>query len=203
MINMEIEPKSDQMNADDLISGPRTITITEVKGGGGNEQPISIFFEDDNGRPYKPCKTMRKIMVAIWGRDGKTYVGKAMTLFLDPTVKWGGAEVGGIRISEMSDMEGERKIPVTVTRGRKAPWTVKPLAGGPRTQTTADDALSAARQAANGGSDAFAMWWNTDYGKSCRAHVKPIMDELKSLAAAADQVDQEEDQAGDIGSMPD
>ena len=46
-----IIPKSDQTNADDLISGPITIKITGVDIRGGQEQPISIHYEGDNGKP--------------------------------------------------------------------------------------------------------------------------------------------------------
>ena len=54
-----IAPKSDQLNADDLISGPRTITITNVASG-SKDQPINISFEGDNGKPYRPGKSMRR-----------------------------------------------------------------------------------------------------------------------------------------------
>ena len=65
-----IEPKSDQLNADDLIAGPRTIVITAVRANAGSaEQPVSISFEGDDGKPYKPCKSMRRVMVHVWGPD--------------------------------------------------------------------------------------------------------------------------------------
>lgn len=187
-IDMAIEPKSDQLNADDLIGGPRTITITKVTRAESADQPIKINFDGDNGRPWKPCKTMRKIMVAVWGDDGSQYVGNRVTLYLDPFVKWGGAEVGGIRISHMSGITEDKTIPVTVTRGRKAPWTVKTLPDDEpeQQQITEQEAQEAARAAATGGSDAFTMWWNTEFGKSCREIVKPIMEELKKIAAEKD-----------------
>jgi hypothetical protein len=40
-----IVPKSDQINADDLISGPMTVTIKDVQITGGTEQPVSIALE--------------------------------------------------------------------------------------------------------------------------------------------------------------
>ncbi len=40
-----IQPKSDQINADDLIAGPITVKITDVKIQGGTEQPVSIHIE--------------------------------------------------------------------------------------------------------------------------------------------------------------
>src|SRR5690606_26574846 len=86
-----IAPKSDQLNADDLIAGPITIRISGVSANEGSpEQPISISFEGDDRKPYKPCKSMRRVMVHIWGADASKYVGRAMTLYRDPKVQFGG-----------------------------------------------------------------------------------------------------------------
>lgn len=122
-----IEPKSDQMNADSLIAGPMTITITDVSIRGGQEQPVSIHFEGDDGKPWKPCKSMSRVLVAAWGPDAKQYVGRSVTLYRDPKVKWAGMEVGGIRISHMSHIEREMLMQLTATRGKRAPHLVKPL----------------------------------------------------------------------------
>lgn len=123
-----IIPKSDQLNADDLIAGPMTIKITEVVVRGGQEQPVSIHYEGDNGKPYKSCKSMNRVLVAAWGPDSSKYVGRSLTLYRDPGVKWGGMEVGGIRISHMSDIDSPLTMALTVTRANKKPFTVKPLA---------------------------------------------------------------------------
>lgn len=123
-----IIPKSDQLNADDLIAGPMTIKITGVTIRGGQEQPISIHFEGDNGKPYKACKSMCRVMVTAWGPDSKKYTGRFMTLYRDPAVKWGGMEVGGIRISHMSDIDSALTMALTVTRANRKPYTVKPIA---------------------------------------------------------------------------
>lgn len=131
MIDMKetIIPKSDQLNADDLIAGTtKTITVTEVSVRPGAEQPCTIRFEGDNGKPYKPCKSMCRVLIMIWGDDGEKYVGQAMTLYCDPNVKWGGAAVGGIRITHMSGLKEKRTMSLTVTRGNKKPYSVEPLA---------------------------------------------------------------------------
>lgn len=132
-----IVPKSDQLNADDLIAGPMTIKVTEVKIKGGPEQPVSIHFEGDKGKPYKPCKSMCRVMVAAWGADSSKYVGRSMTLYCDPKVKWAGMEVGGIRISHMTDIPESMTMALTVTRANKKPYTVKPLASGAATKPAA------------------------------------------------------------------
>lgn len=120
-------PKSDQLNADDLIGGPRTVTITKVSGTGNGDQPVAVYFEDDEGRPYKPCKSMRRVMIAVWGPDAAEYQGRSMTLYRDPEVAFGGMKVGGIRISHMSHLEREMTMALTATRASRKPYTVKPL----------------------------------------------------------------------------
>lgn len=130
MVDMSqtIAPKSDQLNSDDLIGGPRTITITKVTGNEGNaEQPVNIFFEGDDGKPFRPCKSMRRVMVKVWGADASKYAGRAMTLYRDPKVKWGGMEVGGIRISHMTGIEKPETMALTETRSARKPYTVQPL----------------------------------------------------------------------------
>lgn len=125
-LSTTIEPKSDQTNADDLVGGPRTIKITRVSKGSA-DQPITINFEGDNGRPYKPCKSMRRLLVKLWGKDGDQYVGRSLTLFCDPTVTFGGDAVGGIRISHLSHIEQDETLMLTVTRGKKKPYQVRKL----------------------------------------------------------------------------
>lgn len=122
-----IVPKSDQLNAEQLLGGPMTITVTDVRIGSSDEQPISIHYENDAGRPYKPCKTMRKVLIFAWGQDGNSWPGRSMTLYNDPNVKFGGAEVGGIRISHITDIERDLQVSLTATKGKKALHVIKRL----------------------------------------------------------------------------
>jgi len=124
-IAKSIVPKSDQLNAEDLLSGPITITVTDVKQGTA-EQPIAILI--DGGRqPYKPCKTMRKVLVYCWSDQAANWIGKRMTLYADPDVKWAGVAVGGIRISHLSGIESQVMLMLSETKGKRKPITVKPL----------------------------------------------------------------------------
>lgn len=122
-----IEPRSDQKNADDLLAGPITITITSVDIKPGTEQPVVIHYSGEDGRPYKPCKSMCRIMVHAWGPDANKYIGKSITLYCDPDVRWGGVSVGGIRISHMSDLNAKMVVALTVTKSQRKPFTVLPL----------------------------------------------------------------------------
>jgi hypothetical protein len=158
-----IAPKSDQLNADDLIAGPKTIRVTKVTANpGAPEQPISIYFEGDNNKPYKPGKSMRRVLVQVWGKDGDAYVGRSMTLFRDQGVQFGGIAVGGIRISHMSDIKGPVTLALTATRASRKPYTVQPLEqkAAPTTKPTVDPslALEAAMRAAKTKADLDKVW---------------------------------------------
>ena len=119
-------PKSDQLNADDLIGGSMTITVIAVKSG-NKEQPIVIHYEGENGRPYKPCKSMLRALMTAWGDKGVEWVGKSMTLFNDPTVTWAGVQVGGIRISHVSHIKSSIAMSLTASKGKRKPYRVDPL----------------------------------------------------------------------------
>lgn len=124
-----IVPKSDQLNADDLLAGPITVSVVGVKRGDTAEQPISI--EIDGGRqPYKPCKSMRRVMITAWGDDGRKWIGQSMTLYCDPDVKFGGVKVGGIRISHMTGINGRRAFMLTTTRSKRSEFQVDALVDG-------------------------------------------------------------------------
>lgn len=122
-----VVPKSDQLNADDLLGRTLTIKVKEVRIT-KSEQPVSIYFEGDNGKPYKPCKSMRRVLIHVWKEDAKQYVGKSMTLYCDPAVTFGAAAVGGIRISHMSHIDAPVTMALTATKASRKPFTVKPLA---------------------------------------------------------------------------
>jgi len=139
-----IVPRSDQLNAEDLLTGPRTFTITEVRKGSA-EQPVDIHLVEFPGRPFKPSKTVRRILVSAWGPDAATYAGRRMTLYRDPAVRFGGMDVGGIRVSHLSHIDKPMTLVLAVSKGKRAPYVVKPLADepvprtpGPRNGVTAD-----------------------------------------------------------------
>ena len=121
-----VEAKSDQLNTDDLLGGPRTVTIRRVTGSDG-DQPVSIFYEGDNNKPFKPCKTMRRILLAVWGRYASDYVGRSMTLYRYDSVTFGGLNVGGIRVSHMSHVDKDMVVVVMKTKGKKAGIKIQPL----------------------------------------------------------------------------
>ena len=159
-----IVPKSDQLNSEQLLGGPMNITVTDVRTGSGEDQPVSIHYEDDNGRPYKPCKTMRKVLILAWGHDARRWIGQSMTLFNEPSVKFGGMDVGGIRISHMTGIPKDIHVSLTATKGKKAMHTIKLLkptqpARLQRTEAHNEKVAELETLAAAAGFDAFKAAW--------------------------------------------
>lgn len=136
-----IIPKSDQLNSDDLIAGPRTYTITDVREG-SSEQPINILLAESPGKPFRPSKTVLRILVTAWGKESSVYIGRRMTLYRDPEVKWAGSEVGGIRVSHLSHIDKPMKMALTETRGKKKSLTVQPLPDQPTAAPANPNAIS-------------------------------------------------------------
>lgn len=158
-------PKSDQLNYDDFIAGSTkniTITKVDISDDPNADQPAKVYYQGDNGKPYKPCKSMRRVMVAVWGKESTNYVGRSMTLYGDPKVKWAGVEVGGIRISHMSHIDRPKQVSISLSKGKRAPYQVKPLHiemqdPDPEPGDLFDDA----KEAASNGEDAYKKYFLT------------------------------------------
>ena len=167
-----ISPKSDQQNYDDYLAGPRTVTISAVTKGTA-EQPVNVELAEYPGRPFKPNKSMRRVLVMAWGADSTAYVGRRMTLFGNPDVVYGGKAVGGIEIAAMSDIPKPLTVALTATRGKRKPFTVQPLA-----EPVQQDWLAIAAQAEGDTATLRAIW--TDAQKA-GAPVETL-DQIRALA---------------------
>lgn len=186
-----ITAKTDQLNADELIGGPITIRVASVTLRPGTEQPCSVSFEGDNGKPYKPCLSMRRVMTMAWGPDANAYTGRGMTLFRDPKARFGGQEVGGVRISHMSHIDKPMTFALTETKGKRAPYTVHPLrmesVQAPVAGPDVGGLIAACKTAADKGKDEFLKHWKT-LSKADRAAVEAAgaMADLQDRCARAD-----------------
>ena len=143
-ITETLAPNSSQLNAEDLLVGARTFTVEKVTAG-TPEQPVEIHLAGLPGRPFKPSKTVRRLLVAAWGPEASAWTGRRMTLYRDPAVRFGGAEVGGIRVSHLSDIDKRIQVALTVTRGKRQPFTIEPLAPMPDDIADFDKQIAAAQ----------------------------------------------------------
>lgn len=150
------EPRSDQWNADDFTGGPRTFTVSGVVVGKA-EQKYDIELVEGEGRVWRPPLTVLRLLMAAWSDDATAWRGKRVTLFLDPTISFGRDKVGGIRVSHLSGIDKPLTISLSVSRGKRSPFTVQPLPDAPApvdhvsalTRAATMQALQAAWEAAS------------------------------------------------------
>ena len=171
-LTASIVPKSDQLNAEDFLTGPRTFTIESVSAGSA-EQPFDFHLTEAPGRAYRPSKSMRRVLVTAWGSEANVYTGRHLTLYRDPEVTFGRDKVGGIKISHLSHLEKRLTLALTVTRGKRAMHVVEPLTdpapaqGEPTAEQVAECVIKAT----------LGEWWKVS-GKERRAQIEARVAEL-------------------------
>jgi hypothetical protein len=129
-LTQSIEPNSSQINADDLLANPRTVTITGVEAGSA-EQPVFVHVAEIPDRTWRPSKSMRRVLVTAWGPEAANYIGRRVTLIRNPEITFGPNKVGGIEVSHLSHIEKPLTVALTATRGRRKNFTVQPLTDAP------------------------------------------------------------------------
>lgn len=189
-ISPTIEPNSDQLGADDLLAGPRTVTIHNVSKG-STEQPVNVELAEFPGRPWRPSKSMRRVLVAAWGTHSGGYIGQRVTLFRNPDITFGRDRVGGIQVSHMSGIDKALTVPLTVKRGKKSAFTVQPLPDVPPTPT-----LEQVSQCTD--PDQLRAWW-----KHADAQLRQAIEaRVEDLKAPVQQVDETTGEVQDVFPEP-
>ena len=187
-MTMTIEPRVDQLTFDHFAGGvERTIRITSVEVSPGAEQPCTVHYEGENGLPYRPGKSMRRVLVHVWGRDSAAYVGHSMKLYGDDSVKFGGLAVGGIRIRAMTGIKSPVTMALTATKGNKKAFTVRPLVTAAEPEIDQEKLLNDSDVAANLGMDAYKAFFGA-LSKPERAFLLPRHEDLKKRADEADRM---------------
>ena len=125
-ISDSLAANSAQQNYDEFLAGPKTVTVSEVKKG-TTEQPVEVHLAEFPGKPFKPAKSVRRVLAAAWGTDASAWAGRRMTIYGDPEVRYAGKAVGGLRVSHVSHIDKPVTVALTVTRGKREPFTVHPL----------------------------------------------------------------------------
>ena len=167
--------KGSQLNADDILSAPMTVQVAAVEETRDAQQPLAIRYAGDNGKPFLPCLTMRKLIAALWGAESDDWVGKSMTLYRDPSIKFGPDTPGGVRISHMSGIDKTVSVQLLEKRGKRRQYTIVPLEVAAQPQTPAIDRDELKRQMAEVEGDEVKKraWWN-DLTKEEQAVVKEL-----------------------------
>lgn len=149
------EPRSDQLNAEDLLGGPQVVTIKGIIPGKA-EQKYDIQLVNET-RVWRPPLTVLRLLIAAWGNDAGAWIGRRAELYRDGSITFGGDQVGGIRVSRLSHLPDNKPLTVqlTVSRGKRAAHTVNPLPDDTPATVTADQI------AASNDRDQLRHWWHT------------------------------------------
>ena len=168
------EPRSDQLNADDLIGGPRVVTVAGVRAGTA-EQKYDILLEGEE-RVWRPPLTVLRLLMAAWGDEASVWTGRSAELYRDPTVRFGPDQTGGIRVRALSHIDKRLSVALTEKRGKRKMHVVEPLAVAAPTPVLTDAEIDAAT----------------------------TTDELRAMwqAASADQRTRIEGRVADLGATP-
>ena len=174
-------PDSTQVNFDDVANAEITVTVESVTAGTA-EQPVNIHTVETPGRAYRPGLSMRRVLLKAWGPETSAYVGRKITLFGDPSIRFGPTAVGGVRIKELSHIDKPLSIALTTARGKRAPFTVNPLtepahnpAPEPTTEPTREQVAACTDL-----DDLRTMWANA--GPELRAQIEARKAELDTTA---------------------
>ena len=186
-----IIPKSDQLNSDDLIGKTLTIKITDISIVMG-DQPVAFHYQDENGKPYKPSKGMRRVIVNAWGSNANVYIGRSLKLYRDDKVSFGGMAVGGIRISHMSHIDKSFTMALTLSRAIRKPFTVNPLVIAEEKKTISDSEISGLKYSAEleaaQGIERLKSWWVMAGGEIQKSiGGVTFLDHLKAIAALSER----------------
>ena len=100
---------SDVLRYVDLRGGEYTLTIKAVRkgkvtGANGKSSGKAMIYFDGRGadgqdrKPLAAGAAVLSVIAGLYGPDVRDWIGKAITIYADPTVTYGGAQVGGIRV---------------------------------------------------------------------------------------------------------
>ena len=175
------EPRSDQINYEDFLAGPKVYTIGGVRVGTA-EQKYDIQLQEEQ-RVWRPPLTVLRTLIACWGDDAAVWQGRQAELYGDPSIRFGKDAVGGIRIKALSHLDEPKTVTVTVARGKRQKITIQPLPAQEAPQPAQDASQEAdwyaAIEEAAGDTDALRALWQTASKNNASQQV------LQAIQAAA------------------
>ena len=90
------------------------------------DKAVIYFKEIDRGWVFS--KTSGHCLAKMFGEDDDAWIGKRVTLFADPDVKFGGDQVGGIRVSGSPDISQPMTIRIKFPKKKAIEVTLTPTA---------------------------------------------------------------------------
>ena len=123
-----IVPKSDQLNAEQLLGGPLTVRVTEVRIGSSDEQPISIHYVSIHARAVRRARRhLRKPPLMHLNSTGsrEPLPNRSSRLVLNvsnQTFHWCGAYLGEARTCRVLEEHLEFAQTIIGRAVRRSQW---------------------------------------------------------------------------------
>ena len=177
-LTQALAPKSDQIDAADLIGSPPQIftiaSVSENVSDLADQQPVNIRLEETS-KFYRPSKGMLRVLADNWGKDVKLWAGRQVELYGEPEVYFGREKRGGTRISRLSHITARKTTLVNPRGGKGGHWSVDPLPTAP----TAPPEPTAEEVAACVEVDQLKAMWKRS-GPERRAQIEARVDALNN-----------------------
>lgn len=144
-------------------------------------KPVMQQGFGDKAKNARKTKTRREDVPWDPASDGDLMFEMTAMIILDPSAP--GCPVHQIKVADQFKGLFDPRRPMGEFTGKEMAEWARGQGGAQKQKEMMDHA----REKARGGTDAFTAWWNSDEGKEARPVVRPIMDEIKALCAAADE----------------
>lgn len=145
-------------------------------------KPVMQQGFGDKAKNARKTKTRREDVPWDPASDGDLMFEMTAMVILDPSAP--GAPVYQIKVADQFKGLFDPRKPMSEATG----WAMADWAKGQGDANAQKETMDLAREKARAGTAAFTAWWQTDEGKAARAIVRPIMDEIQTLCAVADEV---------------
>lgn len=142
-------------------------------------KPVMQVGFGDKAKNARKTKTRRDDVPWDPASDADLMFEMTAMIILDPSAP--GCPVHQIKVADQFKGLFDRAKPM----GEHTGWAMAEWANGQGEAQKQKEAMDFAREKARAGTDAFTTWWNGE-GKVSRPIVRPIMDEIQALCAAAD-----------------
>lgn len=74
------------------------VTKGKVVGTGGKSSGKAMIHFEGKEKPLGAGTAVLSAIARLYGNDTRDWIGKSITIYGDPTVKFGGEAVGGVRV---------------------------------------------------------------------------------------------------------
>jgi hypothetical protein len=89
----------------------------KVTGSGGKSSGKGMLWFDGAAKPMAAGSGVLATIAELYGKAPSKWVGQWITIYPDPTVKYGGAAVGGVRVRSEKPAEALCVLPKAATNG--------------------------------------------------------------------------------------